>query len=83
VNFTLVSEFRLPGSWAVKPDPLHFEHTAFEVKRDEVWKDDHTLVITDHYRSRADHVAAADIAGYVARLDEARKRLSYTLFHTD
>lgn len=83
VDFTLVSEFRLPGPWAMKPDPLHFEHAAFEVRRDEVWKDDHTLVITDRYLSRRDHVPAADMTGYVARLDEARKRLSYTLYHAD
>lgn len=82
VDFTLVSEFRLPGEWDVKPDPLAIDDPAFELHRDETWKGS-VLVLTDHYRSRGNHVAVADMARYVDHLDKARTGVNYNLYHAD
>ena len=80
VDFTLVSEFRLPGQWNLKPDKLHVDDPAFELRREEAWKGS-TLVLTDHYVSRADHVAAVDMARYVSQLDKARTGVGFSLHH--
>lgn len=81
VDFTLVSEFRLPGNWGLKPEKLHVEDPAFELRREEAWQGA-TLVLTDHYLSREDHVAAADMARYVGQLDKARTGVGFSLTHT-
>lgn len=81
VDFTLVSEFRLPGKWDLKPEKLVVEDAAFELRREESWVGS-TLVLTDRYLSRADHVAAADMARYVGQLDKARSGVSFSLHHT-
>ncbi|RZI91983.1 MAG: DUF2569 domain-containing protein, partial [Rubrivivax sp.] len=81
VDFTLISEFRLPGQWDLKPDKLHVDDPAFELRREEVWKGS-TLVLTDRYQSRAEHVAAADVARYVGQLDKARTGVGFSLHHT-
>lgn len=83
VDFTLVSEFRLPGRWDIKPDTLAIDDPAFTLRREEAWKGGDTLVLTDRYASRADHVAAADVGRYVAQLDKARKGVSYSLYRED
>lgn len=82
VDFTLVSEFRYPGTWSIKPDRIHVEDGAFSFDRQEAWQGS-TLVLTDRYLSRADHVPAADMARYVAKLDEARKAVNYEVYHPD
>ena len=82
VDFTLVSEFRLPGQWNLKPDHLVVDDPAFELQRDESWKGN-VLTLTDHYRTRANHVAAADMPRYVAQLEKARTGVNYSLYHTD
>jgi transglutaminase-like putative cysteine protease len=83
VDFRLVSEFRLPQRWQLKPDPLLVEDAAFVLRREEAWPDARTLVLTDRYQSRSDHVAAADTARYVAQLDKARTGINYNLYHQD
>ncbi|MBW8846688.1 MAG: DUF3857 domain-containing protein [Burkholderiales bacterium] len=82
VDFTLISEFRLPGKWDVKPDPLAIDDPAFELHRDETWKGS-VLLLTDHYLSRSNHVAAADMARYAEHLDKARTGVNYNLYHAD
>ena len=82
VDFTLVSEFRLPGKWDMKPDHLAVDDPAFELQREEAWKGS-VLTLTDHYRSRADHVPAADMARYVAQLEKARAGVNYSVYHGD
>lgn len=83
VDFTLVSEFRLPGQWDVKPDRIAVEDPAFEMRREEAWKDGNVLVLTDHYRSRSNHVPAAEVPRYVAQLEKARAGINYSLYHAD
>jgi hypothetical protein len=82
VDFTLVSEFRLPGAWDVKPDNVTIDDPAFQLRREETWKGS-VLVVTDRYRSLADHVAAADVARYAAQLEKARTAVNYQLYRTD
>jgi len=81
-DFKLVSEFRLPGQWQLKPDSLAVDDAAFTLRRQEAWKGS-TLTLTDHYVSRADHVPAADVPRYVAQLDKARTGINYSLYHLD
>lgn len=83
VDFKLVSEFRLPQAWDIKPDNLLIEDPAFMLRREEAWRDRNTVVLTDRYQTRADHVDAADMQRYVAQLDKARAGISYNLYHQD
>lgn len=82
VDLSLVSEFRLPGQWTLKPDQLVVEDSAFTMRRQEVWKGS-TLTLNDRYLSRADHVPPQDVARYVANLEKARKGVGYHLYHSD
>lgn len=81
VDFTLVSEFRLPQTWNIKPDNFVVEDPAFTLSREEAWRGDNTVVLTDHYRTRADRVEAAAMPAYVAQLDKARGAVNYNLYH--
>jgi hypothetical protein len=83
VDFKLVSEFRLPQTWDIKPDKLVFEDAAFTLRREEAWRNRNTVVLTDHYVTRSDHVDVADMRGYVARLDKARAGVGYNLYRQD
>lgn len=83
VDFTLVSEFRLPQAWDIKPDNLVVEDPAFTLRREEVWRGRNTVVLTDRYQTRADHVDADAMSAYVAQLDKARTGVGYNLYHQD
>ncbi|MDG0856315.1 DUF3857 domain-containing protein [Roseateles puraquae] len=83
VDFTLVSEYRLPKAWDVKPDNVVIEDPAFVLKREEVWRSRSTVVLTDRFQTRADHVPASGMAAYVAQLDKARSAVAYNLYHPD
>jgi len=83
VDFKLVSEFRLPQVWDIKPDNLHFEDPVFTLRREESWRNRNTVVLTDHYQTRADHVDAAGMQRYVAQLDKARAGINYNLYRQD
>lgn len=81
VDFTLVSEFRLPKTWNIKPDTLVVEDPAFTLRREENWRGGNTVVLTDRYRTRADRVEASAMPAYVAQLDKARTGVQYSLYH--
>ncbi|KQV52623.1 hypothetical protein ASC95_07290 [Pelomonas sp. Root1217] len=83
VDFKLVSEFRLPQTWDIKPDNVLVEDPAFTLRREESWRDRNTIVLTDRYETRADHVDASGMQRYVAQLDKARTGVSYNLYHQD
>ncbi len=82
VEFKLISEFRLPGQWQIKPEAVHINDPAFELRREESWQGN-TLTLTDSYRSRADHVPAAEVSRYVANLAKARTGVDYSLHYTE
>jgi len=82
VDLTHVTEVMLPARWEVKPDQLHVDDPAFEFHRNEEWKG-RTLLLTDRFKSRLDHIAPADVARYSANLEKARQGVSYTLFRND
>ncbi|MBL8276255.1 MAG: DUF3857 domain-containing protein [Pelomonas sp.] len=81
VDFTLVSEFRLPKTWNIKPDNLVVEGPAFSLRREEAWRGGNTVVLTDRYRTLADRVEASAMPAYVAQLDKARSGVQYNLYH--
>lgn len=83
VDFTLVSEFRLPQDWNVKPDDVVVEGPVFTMRREEIWRDRRTVVLTDRYETHTDHVEAAAMAAYVAQLDKARAGINYSLYMDD
>lgn len=78
-----VTEVRLPASWSVKPDTTRIEDPAFEFQREERWIEERTLVLTDHFKSRLDHVAAADVGRYATNIEKARKAVNYELYWND
>lgn len=78
-----VTEVRLPASWSVKPDTTRIEDPAFEFQREERWIEGRTLVLTDRFKSRLDHVAAADVGRYAASIEKARKAVNYELYWSD
>jgi len=80
VDLVHVTEVRLPERWDIKPDETRIEDPAFDFQRSEAWKNQ-TLVLTDRFRSRRDHIAAGDVGRYVANLEKARDASSYTLYH--
>lgn len=83
VDFTLVSEFRLPQSWDIKPENLVVEDPAFTLRREEAWRGRNTVVLTDRYQTRADHVEARAMPAYLAQLEKARAGVRYNLYHQD
>jgi transglutaminase-like putative cysteine protease len=83
VELQHVTEVRLPRPWNVKPDAVHINEPAFELKREETWAGS-TLRLTDLYRSRVNHLEATAVARYATGLEEARRALSYALYdHPD
>lgn len=83
VDFTLVSEFRLPQAWDIKPDNITVEGPVFSLRREEAWRGRNTVVLTDRYQTRADHVAADAMPAYLAQLEKARTGVQYNLYHQD
>lgn len=79
IDVTSVTEVMLPGRWAGTDDSVRVDDPAFELERSEHWKGA-TLLLTDRYRSRLDHIEAGDVARYTASLEKARQGLNYTLF---
>jgi transglutaminase-like putative cysteine protease len=82
-DLTHITEVRLPSSWPVNPDTARIDDPAFEFRREERWIDGRTLVLTDHFKSRLDHVAAADVGRYAANIEKARKAVNYELYWND
>jgi len=82
VDITSVTEVRLHRPWDVKPDEIHVQDPAFELRRTESWQGQ-VLTLTDHFRSQADHVPAADVERYAASLEKARSQLAYNLYLYD
>jgi transglutaminase-like putative cysteine protease len=82
VELRHVTRVKLPGPWDIKPATARFEHAAFELERSEGFSDG-SLTLSDHFRSRTEHLQAADVESYATQLDKARAGLAYQLFVTD
>jgi Protein of unknown function (DUF2569)/Transglutaminase-like superfamily len=78
VNFTQTNEIKLPASWSIKPEKLNITDKAFQYTR-SVTNEGRTLVISDSFRSLADHVSASEIRKHRENIDNVRKQLEYTL----
>ena len=73
------TEVRLPDEWTIKPETLNVKDPAFEFQRD-VALDGRTLVFTDRFQSRMDHIAADETSRYAANMERARQHLNYVLY---
>jgi transglutaminase-like putative cysteine protease len=82
VNLTHTTEVRLPEAWDTPAEKTRIEDASFEFERRKSEKDK-VLLLVDTFRSRADHVAAADTARYAANLDRARDAVDYALYKRD
>ena len=80
LDVTLVTEALLPESWPITPETTRIEDAHFTLER-RVAGGDRQLLLTDHFRSHADHVKTDAIPSYVANLERARNTLGYRLFH--
>lgn len=80
LDVTLVTEALLPESWPITPETTRIEDAHFTLER-HVAGSDRQLLLTDHFRSHADHVKTDAIPAYVANLERARNTLGYRLFH--
>jgi transglutaminase-like putative cysteine protease len=83
LEFTHVTEVRLPRRWDIKPDRQHIDDPAFEFRREESWTAGRTLVLTDRFTSRLDHVAAGDVERYAGNVEKARRAARYELYLHD
>lgn len=75
-------EVRLPESWPARDKPLTIKDPAFELQHQEHWQGQ-TVRLTDHFRSQADHVPAADIGRYASNLERARQGVQLMLYRND
>ncbi|HET7863764.1 MAG TPA: DUF3857 domain-containing protein [Burkholderiaceae bacterium] len=78
-----VTEVRLPEAWSVQPETVRIEDPAFEFQREANLTDARTLVLTDRFKSRLDHVAEADVGRYAANIEKARNAVGYELYRGD
>lgn len=76
------TEVLLPKPWNTQETRTVVDDPAFAFER-TIAEKDKILRLEDHYRSRADHVAAGDTARYVADLERARGSIDYTLYQND
>jgi Protein of unknown function (DUF2569) len=80
VELTSITEMLLPpGRWKGNDDDLRIDDPAFRFERSERWKGA-TVLLTDRFVSRVDHIEPAHVARYAANLEKARQGLNYTLF---
>jgi transglutaminase-like putative cysteine protease len=82
VDLKYTTEVLLPEAWEIKPARTAVHDPAFEFERTIAGKDKR-VVLTDHYRSRADHIAAKDAARYASNLNRARDAVGYVLYRSD
>lgn len=82
VELTHTTEVLLPEEWPVEPEQIKINDPAFEFER-KIERGDKKLILTDHFRSRADHVAASQTAQYTANLERVRENITYALYKHD
>lgn len=79
---TQVTEVRLPEPWPFDSSPVRIEDSAFTFER-SIEARGATLVLTDRFRTLADHVAAADVPRHLDNLDRVRAVMSDVLYLED
>ena len=82
VDLKYTTEVWLPEGWEVESSRTTVEDPAFEFERTIVEKD-RVLTLKDRFRSRADHIAAADTGRYGANIERARDAIGYVLYQND
>jgi transglutaminase-like putative cysteine protease len=79
VEITQTTEVLLPEGWSIRPSTTKVSDAAFEFERRIERSEPNSIVITDRFRSLADHVPAADTPRYAANLKRARDSTGYVL----
>jgi transglutaminase-like putative cysteine protease len=75
------TEVLLPSEWPITPEKQRVEDPAFTFDQ-TVHLDGLRLIITDHYQSLANDVAAKDMPRYLGNLARVRDTLDYSLSWT-
>lgn len=79
IELQQTTDVLLPQRWNIAPEQQQVSDPAFEFER-RTTVNQKTITFQDRFVARADHIAAADTARYVANLDRARSALNYVLF---
>jgi hypothetical protein len=84
VDLTHITELQLPKDWQLDNDDTQVEDAAFSLVRKQRWDAlTHTLTLTDHFLTLADHVPADRIGDYAANLEKARHESSLYVYRPD
>lgn len=76
------TEILLPEDFDIKAETTRVDSPVFKFER-VVTPGKRRILLTDSYRTLADHVASADVPGYAEKLKEARIALGYQLYIDD
>lgn len=79
-EITMRTELRLPQEWQDKSSEVRIASDAFEYTGSAIWPERNRVVLTDTYRSLADHVAADRVSEHSERLSKAVNSLGYTVY---
>jgi len=80
MDLTLITSVLLPDDWDIAPSRTHVDDPAFDFEQSIV-ANRRRFVLTNHFVSRSDQIAAADVPAYAAKLKKADDVLGYRLFH--
>ncbi len=79
VEIVVTTELQLHQPWTGQTADVSVRDAAFEFHGTVSWPTPQQMVVTDRYRSMANHVPAADMDEHLARLADARRQLGYGL----
>ena len=82
LNVSQTTEVLLPSEWPITPSTASIEDPAFTFER-TLKTEGLRFIITDHFHSLTDEIAAKDTARYTGNLARARNELGYQLYWTD
>lgn len=74
------TEINLPQDWKGSASEVGFRSEGFEYSGRAAWPAGNRVVLTDTYRSLADHVAADRVPDHNEKLAKAANALGYTLY---
>jgi hypothetical protein len=77
-DLTTVTTVLLPSDWKIESRKIVVDDAAFAFRRDVAY-DRRRLVLTDHFKALADHVAPEDMVRYAGNLAQARQQIGYVL----
>jgi uncharacterized membrane protein len=79
-EITMRTELRLPQDWPEKPSEVRIKSDAFEFTGLTAWPERNRVVLTDSYRTLADHVPADRVGEHSDKLAKAANSLGFTVY---